>query len=138
MNTDIIEKLEIYLKQNQIKITEQRKTIAQVISNSNDHPDIDQVFSRAKELDEKVSIATTYRTMKLLEEACLIEKHDFGDGKSRYELVTDDHHDHLIDINSGEVVEFFDKELESLKDKIAEKLGYELVDHRLELFARKK
>ncbi len=132
--SDIIQNLETYCKDNNIKITGQRTTIAKVIAESGDHPDVEQVYTRAKKLDDKISIATTYRTIKLLEEANLIEKHDFGDGRSRYELVTDDHHDHLIDIESGKIVEFYDAELEAMKDKIANKLGYKLVDHRLELF----
>jgi len=135
--SDIVKKLEDYCKNNNIKITEQRKIIVETIADSNDHPDVEQVFIRAKEHDSKISIATTYRTIKLLEEAGIIEKHDFGDGKSRYELVTDDHHDHLIDIQTGDIIEFYDEELEKLKDKIADKLGFKLVDHRLELYAIK-
>jgi Fur family ferric uptake transcriptional regulator len=135
MTEKIFRRLEEYCKENNIKITEQRKIIAEAIAESDDHPDVDQVFLRAKKYDNKISIATTYRTMKLLEEACIIEKHDFGNGKSRYELVSDDHHDHLIDINTGEIIEFYDESLEKLKTEIAEKLGYKLVDHRLELYA---
>ena len=134
--SEIIKNLEDYCKKNNIKITGQRTVIAKVIAESGDHPDVEQVFNRAKKLDDKISIATTYRTIKLLEEANLIEKHDFGDGRSRYELVSDDHHDHLIDIESGEIIEFYDPDLEDMKDKIAEKLGYKLVDHRLELFVK--
>ena len=135
MTNKITKKLEEYCKDNNIKITEQRRIIAEAIAESDDHPDVDQVFLRAKKYDNKISIATTYRTMKLLEEASIIEKHDFGNGKSRYELVSDDHHDHLIDINTGEIIEFHDESLENLKSKIAEELGYKLVDHRLELYA---
>ena len=135
MTNKISKKLEEYCKDNNIKITEQRRIIAEAIAESDDHPDVDQVFLRAKKYDNKISIATTYRTMKLLEEASIIEKHDFGNGKSRYELVSDDHHDHLIDINTGEIIEFHDESLENLKSKIAEELGYKLVDHRLELYA---
>ena len=135
MTNKISKKLEEYCKDNNIKITEQRRIIAEAIAESDDHPDVDQVFLRAKKYDNKISIATTYRTMKLLEEASIIEKHDFGNGKSRYELVSDDHHDHLIDINTGEIIEFHDESLENLKSKIAEALGYKLVDHRLELYA---
>lgn len=135
MTNKISKKLEEYCKDNNIKITEQRRIIAEAIAESNDHPDVDQVFLRAKKYDNKISIATTYRTMKLLEEASIIEKHDFGNGKSRYELVSDDHHDHLIDINTGEIIEFHYESLENLKSKIAEELGYKLVDHRLELYA---
>jgi len=132
---DIVKNLELFCKDNNIKITEQRKVIAKVIQESNDHPDIEQLFDRAKKIDENISIATTYRTIKLLEDANLVEKHDFGNGKARYEISSDDHHDHLININNGEIIEFFNKELETLKTEIAEKLGYELVDHRLELYA---
>ncbi|MBL6621383.1 MAG: transcriptional repressor [Rickettsiales bacterium] len=132
---DIVKNLELFCKKNNIKITEQRKVIAKVIQESNDHPDIEQLFDRAKKIDENISIATTYRTIKLLEDANLVEKHDFGNGKARYEISSDDHHDHLININNGEIIEFFNKELETLKTEIAEKLGYELVDHRLELYA---
>lgn len=135
MTNKISKKLEEYCKENNIKMTEQRRIIAEAIAESDDHPDVDQVFLRAKKYDNKISIATTYRTMKLLEEASIIEKHDFGNGKSRYELVSDDHHDHLIDINTGEIIEFHDESLENLKSKIAEELGYKLVDHRLELYA---
>ncbi|MBT4879088.1 MAG: transcriptional repressor [Alphaproteobacteria bacterium] len=135
MTNKITKKLEEYCKDNNIKITEQRRIIAEAIAESDDHPDVDQVFLRAKKYDNKISIATTYRTMKLLEEASIIEKHDFGNGKSRYELVSDDHHDHLIDIHTGEIIEFHDESLENLKSKIAEELGYKLVDHRLELYA---
>lgn len=135
MTNKISKKLEEYCKDNNIKITEQRRIIAEAIAESDDHPNVDQVFLRAKKYDNKISIATTYRTMKLLEEASIIEKHDFGNGKSRYELVSDDHHDHLIDINTGEIIEFHDESLENLKSKIAEELGYKLVDHRLELYA---
>ena len=135
MTNEISKKLEDYCKENNIKITEQRKIIVEAIAESDDHPDVDQVFLRAKKRDNKISIATTYRTMKLLEEAGIIEKHDFGNGKSRYELVSGDHHDHLININTGEIIEFHDESLEKLKSKIALDLGYKLVDHRLELYA---
>jgi Fur family ferric uptake transcriptional regulator len=135
MTKKISKRLEEYCKENNIKITEQRKIIAEAIADSDDHPDVDQVFLRAKQNDSKISIATTYRTIKLLEEASIIEKHDFGNGKSRYEFVSDDHHDHLIDINTGEIIEFHNEELETLKAGIAKKLGYKLVDHRLELYA---
>lgn len=132
--SNIIKKLETYCKNHHIKITEQRKIITEVISTSNDHPDVEQVFERAKKLDSHISIATTYRTIKLLEEAKIIEKHDFGDGKSRYELITAEHHDHLVNINTGEIIEFHDEKLEQLKFQIAKKLGYKLIDHRLELY----
>jgi len=131
---NIIDKLEKYCKEHGIKITEQRKVITEVIASSNDHPDVETVFERAKNLDNNISIATTYRTIKLLEEAKIIEKHDFGDGKARYELITAEHHDHLVNIKTGEIVEFYNEKLEKLKTKIASDLGYKLIDHRLELF----
>jgi Fur family ferric uptake transcriptional regulator len=119
-----------------LKLTEQRRTIARVLSDADDHPDVDQVYRRATRLDSRISIATVYRTVRLFEEANILEKHDFGDGRARYEEVQDDHHDHLIDVKSGKVIEFFNKEIEALKEKIAHDLGYKLIDHRLELFAR--
>ena len=137
MKKNLISQLEEYATKNKIKITEQRRIIAKVIEKSQDHPNVESLFQRAKKIDDKISIATTYRTIKLLEDANLIDKHDFGDGKSRYELAGTEHHDHLIDIETGEVVEFHDEELEELKEKVAEKLGYKLIDHRLELFAKK-
>jgi Fur family ferric uptake transcriptional regulator len=101
------------------------------------HPDVDEIHKRAVAIDKKISIATVYRTVKLLEEADIIDRHEFKEGKSRYEAVTETHHDHLIDINSGEIIEFVDDEIEKLKKKIANKLGFELVDHRLELYCKK-
>jgi len=117
-------------------MTDQRRTIARVLSESDDHPDVDQVYRRATQLDSRISIATVYRTVRLFEEANILEKHDFGDGRARYEEVQDDHHDHLIDIKSGKVIEFFNKEMEAMKERIAKELGYELIDHRLELFGK--
>ncbi len=118
-----------------LKMTDQRRTIAQVLSESIDHPDVDLVYQRATALDPRISIATVYRTVRLFEEANILEKHDFGDGRARYEEASDDHHDHLIDIKTGEVIEFYNSEIEALKEKIAKELGYDLVDHRLELYA---
>lgn len=118
-----------------LKLTEQRRTIARVLSEAEDHPDVDQVYRRATRLDSRISIATVYRTVRLFEEANILEKHDFGDGRARYEEAHDDHHDHLIDVKTGKVIEFFNEEIEALKTKIAHDLGYELIDHRLELFA---
>jgi len=118
-----------------LKMTDQRRTIARVLSEATDHPDVDQVYRRATEIDPRISIATVYRTVRLFEEANILEKHDFGDGRARYEEQTGDHHDHLIDIKSGRVIEFQDEEIEALQQRIAAKLGYRLVDHRLELFA---
>ncbi|MDG1169744.1 MAG: transcriptional repressor [Sulfitobacter sp.] len=115
-------------------MTGQRRIIAQVIQDSDDHPDVEELFSRASALDSGISIATVYRTVKLFEEADILDKLEFGDGRARYEDATRDHHDHLIDMNSGEVIEFVDPEIEALQEKIAQKLGYELRGHRLELY----
>ena len=120
-----------------VRLTDQRKVIAEVMSASNDHPDVDELHKRVNKIDKKISIATVYRTVKLLEESGIIEKHDFKGGKARYEESPEEHHDHLIDINSGEIIEFVDKEIEILQNKVAEKLGYRLVDHKLELYGAK-
>lgn len=117
-------------------MTEQRRVIARVLSDSSDHPDVELVYRRASELDHRISIATVYRTVRLFEEASILERHDFGDGRARYEEIPAEHHDHLIDIESGRVIEFQDAEIEALQQRIAERLGYKLVDHRLELYAR--
>src|SRR5512146_340870 len=118
-----------------LKMTEQRRIIARVLSDSADHPDVDAVHRRASELDPKISIATVYRTVRLFQEANILARHDFGDGRSRYEEMPSDHHDHLIDLQSGRVVEFSNEEIEKLQQAIAKELGYELVGHRLELYA---
>ena len=115
-------------------MTEQRRVIARVLSLAEDHPDVEEVHRRAVDLDPRISIATVYRTVRLWEEANILERHDFGDGRSRYEEVTDDHHDHLIDMKSGRVVEFQNEEIEELQDKIAKAHGMKLVGHRLELY----
>ena len=115
-----------------LRITEQRKVIARVLSDSEDHPDVEQLHERASKIDPGISIATVYRTVRLFEEAGVLDRHDFGDGRSRYEPAPESHHDHLIDV--GKVVEFVDPELEALQKQIAEKLGYRLVDHRMELY----
>lgn len=120
-----------------LRMTEQRRTIARVLSVSEDHPDAEELHRRAAAEDNRISLATVYRTVRLFEEAGIIERHDFRDGRSRYEEAQDDHHDHLIDMNSGEVIEFFDEEIEELQEKIAKRLGYKLVDHRLELYGVK-
>ena len=120
-----------------VRLTDQRKIIAQVMSNSNDHPDVDELHKRVNIIDKKISIATVYRTVKLFEESGIVEKHDFKGGKARYEEAPDEHHDHLIDINSGEIIEFVDKDIEILQNKMAKKLGYKLVDHKLELYGSK-
>ena len=126
-----------------VRLTDQRKIIARVMSESKstygskDHPDVDELHKRVSLIDNKISIARVYRTVKLLEESGIIERHDFREGKSRYEPSTEEHHDHLIDINSGEIVEFVDREIEQLQEKVAKKLGYKLVDHKLELYGSK-
>lgn len=117
-----------------LRMTGQRRTIAQVIEDSEDHPDVEELFKRASALDAGISIATVYRTVKLFEEAGILDKLEFGDGRARYEDAERDHHDHLIDLNSGEVIEFVDEEIEALQEKIAKKLGYTLRGHRLELY----
>ena len=120
-----------------VRLTDQRKLIAKVMSESEDHPDVDELHKRVSKLDSKVSIATVYRTVKLFEEANIVAKHDFKGNKSRYEQAPEEHHDHLIDINTGEITEFVDEDIEKLQKKVAEKLGYKLVDHRLELYGSK-
>ncbi len=117
-----------------MRMTEQRRVIARVLSLADDHPDVEEIHRRAAELDPNISIATVYRTMRLFEEAGVVERHDFQDGRARYEEATDDHHDHLIDLRSGEVIEFVNEEIERLQHRIAEEHGYKLVDHRLELY----
>ena len=121
-----------------VKLTDQRKIIAKVMSNSNDHPDVDELYKRVSKIDAKISIATVYRTVKLFEEVGIIAKHDFKGWKSRYEELSESHHDHLIDIKTGEIIEFVDEEIEKLQKKVAEKYGYDLVDHKLELYGVKK
>ena len=130
-------------KEKGVRLTDQRKVIAKVMSESKsmygskDHPDVDELHKRVSLIDKKISIATVYRTVKLLEESGIIARHDFKGGKARYEQSPDEHHDHLIDINSGEIIEFVDKDIEKLQNKVAEKLGYRLVDHKLELYGSK-
>lgn len=121
-----------------LRLTEQRRTIASVLESSNDHPDVEELYARASAVDPRISLATVYRTVKLFEEADILDKHDFGDGRARYETADRDHHDHLIDLQSGEVIEFIDEEIEALQERIAAKLGYELKGHRLELYGVKK
>jgi Fur family ferric uptake transcriptional regulator len=118
-----------------LKMTDQRRTIARVLSDAHDHPDVEQVYRRATALDPHISIATVYRTVRLFEEASILERHDFGDGRSRYEESPQEHHDHLIDVESGRVIEFKEEEIELLQRRVAERLGYRLVGHRLELYA---
>lgn len=121
-----------------LRLTEQRRTIAQVLSNADDHPDAEELYARASRLDPRISLATVYRTVRLFSDAGIIETHDFRDGRARYETADAEHHDHLIDVQTGDVIEFVDDEIEALQHRIAEKLGYELVDHRMELYGRKK
>ena len=124
-------------KKKGVRLTDQRKIIAQVMSDARDHPDVDELHKRVTLVDRKISIATVYRTVKLFEESGIVEKHDFKGGKARYEQSPDEHHDHLIDINSGAIIEFVDKEIEKPQNEVAKKLGYKLVDHKLELYGSK-
>ena len=127
-----------------VKLTEQRKIIARVMSESkktygeSDHPDVDELYKRVSRVDPRISIATVYRTVKLFEESGILTKHDFKGGKARYEAINESHHDHLIDVKTGEIIEFVDEEIEKLQEKVAKKYGYELVDHKLELYGIKK
>lgn len=120
-----------------VRMTDQRRLIAKVISEATDHPDADEIYNRVSSIDSKTALATVYRTLKLFSELNIIEAHDFGEGRSRYETADHDHHDHLIDVSTGDIIEFFDEDIEILQRKIATRLGYELVDHRLELYGRK-
>ena len=120
-----------------VRLTDQRRIIAEVMSKATDHPDVDELHKRINKIDKKISIATVYRTVKLFEESGIVEKHDFKGGKARYEQAPDEHHDHLIDINSGDIIEFVDENIEILQQKVAKKLGYKLVDHKLELYGSK-
>ncbi len=120
-----------------LRITEQRRVIARVLSDSVDHPDVEKLHARAVALDPGISIATVYRTVRLFEEAGILDRHDFGDGRSRYEAAPEAHHDHMIDVETGKVMEFVDPELEALQRQIAERLGFRLVDHRMELYGVK-
>ncbi|MBD3764370.1 MAG: transcriptional repressor [Rhodobacterales bacterium] len=129
--TDIIARCEA----RGLRMTDQRRTVAQVLAQSDDHPDVEELHARAARIDPRISIATVYRTVKLFEEAGILDKLEFGDGRARYEDAERDHHDHLIDMQSGEVIEFVDPDIEALQDRIAERLGYRLVGHRLELYA---
>ena len=121
-----------------VKLTDQRKIIAKVMSESDDHPDVDELYKRVSIIDSKISIATVYRTVKLFEEFGILTKHEFKGGKARYEQLNENHHDHLIDVKTGEIIEFVDEEIEKLQEKVAEKYGYKLVDHKLELYGVKK
>ena len=133
MNSDIENKC---IKKG-VRLTDQRKLVAKIMSESEDHPDVDELHKRVHAIDSKISIATVYRTVKLFEESGIIAKHDFKGSKARYEQTSKEHHDHLIDINTGEITEFVNKDIEKLQKEVAEKLGYKLVDHRLELYGSK-
>jgi Fur family ferric uptake transcriptional regulator len=126
--------LEALCAERGLRITEQRRVIARVLSESDDHPDVEKLHARAMAVDPHISIATVYRTVRLFEEAGILDRHDFGDGRARYEAAPEAHHDHLIDVETGKVLEFVDPELEALQKQIAEKLGFRLVDHRMELY----
>jgi Fur family transcriptional regulator, ferric uptake regulator len=130
----VASKIEALCIKKGLRMTEQRRVIARVLSEAQDHPDVEQVHRRAAEIDPRISIATVYRTVRLFEEASILERHDFGDGRARYEEVPESHHDHLIDVESGKVIEFRNDQVERLKREIAERLGFKLVDHRLELY----
>ena len=121
-----------------VKLTDQRKIIAKVMSEANDHPNVDELYNRVSKIDSKISIATVYRTVKLFEEYGILTKHEFKGGKARYEELSESHHDHLIDVKTGEIIEFVDQEIENLQKKVAEKYGYDLIDHKLELYGVKK
>ena len=133
MNSDIENKC---IKKG-VRLTDQRKLVAKIMSESEDHPDVDELHKRVNKIDSKISIATVYRTVKLFEESGIVAKHDFKGNKARYEQAPKEHHDHLIDINTGEITEFVNKDIEKLQEEVAEKLGYKLVDHRLELYGSK-
>lgn len=130
----MISRIERLCLQKGLKMTDQRRVIAQVLSAATDHPDVEEVYQRASQVDAHISIATVYRTVKLWEEASILERHDFGDGRARYEEAPEVHHDHLIDVKTGEVIEFCNQEIESLQQEVAARLGYKLVGHRLELY----
>ena len=134
----MLETIEQKCIKKRVKLTDQRKIIAKVMSEANDHPDVDELYNRVSKIDSKISIATVYRTVKLFEEFGILAKHEFKGGKARYEELNESHHDHLIDVKSGEIIEFVDQEIENLQKKVAEKYGYDLVDHKLELYGVKK
>lgn len=129
-----MDRLEKVCVEKGMRMTEQRRVIARVLSTAEDHPDVEEIHRRASEIDPRISIATVYRTMRLFEDAGVVERHDFQDGRSRYEEASEDHHDHLIDLKTGKVIEFVNEEIEQLQKKIAERHGYKLVAHRLELY----
>ncbi len=134
VDADLISQLELHCSKVGMRLTEQRKVIARVLEQSSDHPDVEELHARAVSIDDNISISTVYRTMRLFEDAGIIERHDFRDGRSRYETVPDEHHDHLIDLKTGNVIEFRNERIEQLQELIAKELGFQLVDHRLELY----
>ena len=134
----MLETIEEKCQKKGVKLTDQRRIIAKVMTESSDHPDVDELYNRVSKIDSKISIATVYRTVKLFEESGILTKHEFKGGKARYEALNEGHHDHLIDIKSGEIIEFVDEQIENLQKKVAEKHGYTLVDHKLELYGVKK
>ena len=135
MSKPVILTLEEQCAQKGMRMTEQRRVIAQVIEQAVDHPDVEELYRRASAIDARISLSTVYRTLNMFEEAGLVTKHDFKDGRARFEPIPDEHHDHLIDIRSGKVIEFRNEEIEAIQELIAKRLGYKLVDHRLELYA---
>ncbi len=128
------DRLEKLCEEKGLRMTEQRRVIARALSESEDHPDAEELHRRAAAIDDRISLATVYRTVRLFEDAGIIERHDFRDGRARYEEAPDEHHDHLIDLRSGQVIEFVNEEIERLQERVAKELGYRLVDHRLELY----
>ncbi|PHZ86010.1 Fur family transcriptional regulator [Paremcibacter congregatus] len=137
----MVSKIERLCIEKGMRMTDQRRVIAKVLSDASDHPDVEEVYRRSTDIDERISIATVYRTVRLFEEAGILERHDFrvesGENRARFELVSEEHHDHLIDVETGDVVEFHDPDIEELQQKIADKYGYRLVDHRMELYGVK-
>ncbi len=136
-HTQLLSRIEELCSERGMRMTEQRRVIARIVSDSVDHPDVPQIYKRAFKIDPNISIATVYRTISFFEESGVVTRHDFGDGKGRYEVIGDTHHDHLIDLETGEVIEFENAEIEALQELVARKLGYALRDHRLELFGVK-
>ena len=132
--TELVASIEDLCLQKGMRMTDQRRIIARVLTEADDHPDVEEVYRRSTKIDSGISIATVYRTVRLFEDAGILERHDFRDGRSRYETVSEEHHDHLINVETGEVLEFHSDEIEELQDKIARKLGFKLVDHRMELY----
>ncbi len=133
-NGQDLSSLELLCAEKNMRMTDQRRVIARILSNATDHPSVEDVYSRAHEVDDRISLSTVYRTVRLFVDAGIVESHDFGDGKARLETVADEHHDHLIDLKTGRVIEFSNEEIEKLQERVARELGFKLVDHRLELY----